>query len=406
MKNSTIKLLTGMLILTLSVSALASCGAKPSDDTAASTDTTAESSSSTDEVISLPEYDFSSLDLSQYVKLPEDYNTRDYSVGLTLKGEPTDKDIEESIRVNYLSSLSKDKELGEDAVVEDLDTVIMDFTGKRDGVAFEGGSATNYEHDISIENSTFIDGFDRGLIGMKAGETKDLNLTFPDPYPNNPDLAGKPVVFTVKITKIVRPEYPELTDALILENTKVFGESIKSVEDLKKAVAQELKDEFNNANDNLKVEAAWKYLTENSTYPTLPAEILEGYKATYLKSYEASAKKNNTTLEQYALSGGYLSLDDFKEKVINTSAEQLLKEKLLLYYTSKELSISVTDEQAREAANNEFKAYIEPNIAYYTMAYGISDLESYINHMGGITIYKENLIFSKIVTELCGLKTE
>ena len=405
MKNRTIKLLSGILALTLSVSILASCGKKPSDSEAA-TDTTAESTGSADEVISLPDYDFTSLELSQYVKLPEDYNTRDYSAGLALKGEPTDKDISESIRVNYLSSLSKDKELGEDAVIEDLDTVIMDFTGKREGVAFEGGSATDYEHDISIENSTFIDGFDRGLIGMKVGETKDLDLTFPDPYPNNPDLAGKPVVFTVKITKIVRPEYPELTDALILKNAKVFGENIKSVDDLKKTVAEQLKDEFNSYNDNLKVEAAWKYLTENSVYTSLPSEMLEGYKATYLKSYEASAKQNGTTLEQYALSGGYLSLDDFKEKVINSAAEQLLKEKLLMYHAAKQLNISVTDEQAREAANNEFKAYIEPNIAYYTMAYGISDLESYINHMGGLTIYKENLIFSKIVTELCGLKTE
>ena len=186
----------------------------------------------------------------------------------------------------------------------------------------------------------------------------------------------------------------------------MFGENIKSVDDLKKTVAEQLKDEFNSYNDNLKVEAAWKYLTENSVYTSLPSEMLEGYKATYLKSYEASAKQNGTTLEQYALSGGYLSLDDFKEKVINSAAEQLLKEKLLMYHAAKQLNISVTDEQAREAANNEFKAYIEPNIAYYTMAYGISDLESYINHMGGITIYKENLIFSKIVTELCGLKTE
>ena len=96
MKNRTIKLLSGILALTLSVSILASCGKKPSDSEAA-TDTTAESTGSADEVISLPEYDFTSLELSQYVKLPEDYNTRDYSAGLALKGEPTDKDISESI---------------------------------------------------------------------------------------------------------------------------------------------------------------------------------------------------------------------------------------------------------------------------------------------------------------------
>ena len=133
--------------------------------------------------------------------------------------------------------------------------------------------------------------------------------------------------------------------------------------------------------------------------------MLEGYKNTYLKSYEASAKQNDTTLEKYALSNGYLSLDDFKQKVIFPAAEKLLREKLVMYTTAKACSISVTDDEARKLANDEFKAYIEPNIAYYTMYYGIKDIESYINYMGGLTAYKENLTFSRIVTKLCKLDT-
>ena len=132
--------------------------------------------------------------------------------------------------------------------------------------------------------------------------------------------------------------------------------------------------------------------------------MLEGYKSTYLKSYEQSAKQNSTTLEQYALANGYLSLDDFKQNVIYKAAEDLLKEKLVLHAAAKALCINVTDEEARALANDEFKQYVEPNIAYYTMAYGISDLESYLNYMGGLSAYKENLTFSEIVKKVCKLE--
>ena len=404
--NKLKKIISGALLLSLSLCPLVSCGQKSADtsattDTDKVTDTTAE-----EEIITLPEYDFNSLDLALYIKLPEDYDSRDYSQGLTLKGEPTDKEILDAIRDGYLNELAEMKELGADGVVADLDTVIMDYVGKLDGVAFQGGSATDTEHAISLENSTFIDGFDRGLIGMKAGETKDLELTFPDPYPNNTSLAGKAVIFTVTIDKIIRPEYPALTDSLITENTKIFGEEIKTVAELTAATKKALESEYKKYNDELKIEAAWTYVTEESEYLSLPSDMLEGYKSTYLKSYEASAKQNSTTLEQYALANGYLSLDDFKEKVIFTAAENLLREKLVLYTTAKALSITVTEDEARELANDEFKTYIEPNLAYYTMYYGISDVETYMSYMGGVTAYKENLTFSRIVTKLCNIEAK
>ena len=395
------RILIAILLATITLCPLASCTKKQPDDTTSGNDTT--DTTEQDEIITLPEYDFSSLDLSAYIKLPSDYLNRDYSEGLTLKGAVTDEDIDEYIKTNVLKSLATKKELTDEGIVQDLDTVIMDYTGKLDGVAFAGGSATDAEHAISISNSTFIDGFDRGLIGMKTGETKDLELTFPDPYPNNPDLAGKAVIFPVTVDKIIRYEYPELSDALISENSAMFGDDIKTADQLKETAKDSLTAEIDSYNNNLKVEAAWKYMTESSEFVSLPSDILDSYKSTYLKSYEQSAKQNSTTLEQYALTNGYLSLDDFKEKVIYKAAEDLLKEKLVLHATAKALDISFSDEQARELANEEFKLYVEPNLAYYTMALGISDLESYISYMGGLSAYKENLTFSEIVKKLCKL---
>lgn len=87
--------------------------------------------------------------------------------------------------------------------VSNGDTVNIDYTGKKDGIAFDGGTAEGY--DLTIGSNSFIEGFETGLIGKKIGETVVLNLTFPENY-NSSELAGKAVVFTVKINYVKTTE--------------------------------------------------------------------------------------------------------------------------------------------------------------------------------------------------------
>jgi trigger factor len=91
------------------------------------------------------------------------------------------------------------------------DTVVMDYEGKVDGVPFEGGTAHGQETELSPER--FIPGFVDGIVGMKAGERKDVSAKFPDPY-SNADLAGKDAVFTIAVHEVKEPELPELDDEL------------------------------------------------------------------------------------------------------------------------------------------------------------------------------------------------
>jgi trigger factor len=91
------------------------------------------------------------------------------------------------------------------------DTVVMDYEGKVDGVAFEGGTATGQENEL--QEGRFIPGFVDGIVGMTAGQTKDVPATFPDPYANA-DLAGKDAVFTITVHEVKEPELPELDDEL------------------------------------------------------------------------------------------------------------------------------------------------------------------------------------------------
>lgn len=107
---------------------------------------------------------------------------------------------------------NKEREL-KDGPLEEGDIAIINYVGYLDGVTFEGGS--DFGVEVEVGNSGFIDGFDEGLIGAKKGETKILDLKFPDPYERNPDLAGKDVMFEVKINSAAAQITPEFTDEFI-----------------------------------------------------------------------------------------------------------------------------------------------------------------------------------------------
>ena len=108
------------------------------------------------------DYDFEANDLTAYITLPSDVAERNYADGLTLKGEPTEEDINDKI-AEALKKHAEEVELDESATVEDGDELVIDYVGKLNGEAFTGGTATDSKHTVDIENSEFIDGFDRGI---------------------------------------------------------------------------------------------------------------------------------------------------------------------------------------------------------------------------------------------------
>ena len=116
----------------------------------------------------------------------------------------TKKEIEEAIdhmREHYKENIVKEGK------IENGDIAIIDFEGFKDEVAFDGGKGENYS--LEIGSNTFIPGFEEQLIGMKAGEEKDINVTFPKDY-HSEDLKGQPVVFKVKVNEVKEVKIPEL----------------------------------------------------------------------------------------------------------------------------------------------------------------------------------------------------
>ncbi|CAM2361513.1 trigger factor [Listeria seeligeri] len=123
----------------------------------------------------------------------------------------------------------------EDAPAENGDTVILDFEGFKDGAAFEGGQAEN--HSLELGSGQFIPGFEEKLVGLKAGDEADIELTFPEEY-HAEDLAGQPVVFKVKLHEIKTKEVPALDDEL----AKDIDEEVETLDELKEKISNRLQE--------------------------------------------------------------------------------------------------------------------------------------------------------------------
>ena len=139
-------------------------------------------------------------------------------------------------------------------------TVNIDYSGKLDGKKFDGGTAKGTT--IKLGESGMIEGFDDAIIGMKVGEKKDAELTFPDEYPNDPDMAGKKTVFTMKLNYI---EDRELNDEYIKKNTEY-----KTVQEYKDALKKTLKDS-KKANVSA---SAMQQVVESSKVKSVPPTLL------------------------------------------------------------------------------------------------------------------------------------
>lgn len=175
------------------------------ETTSSSNKTTAEPSEPAYTEDDLVDDTAAELNVLDYVELA-DYIGIDLTKEVT---EVTDEDVQSQMESDALELTA------EDVTVAEGDIAVIDFVGKLDGTAFDGGTGSNYE--LEIGSNSFIDGFEDGLIGVKKGETVDLNLTFPESYPST-ELAGKDVVFTVTV-KSVKRKPAELTDEWMAGNT-------------------------------------------------------------------------------------------------------------------------------------------------------------------------------------------
>ncbi len=147
--------------------------------------------------------------------------------------EVTDEDVANELKT--LQERQAELVVKEEGKAENGDTIVMDFEGFVDGEAFEGGKAENYS--LELGSGQFIPGFEEQLVGLAAGEEKDVEVSFPEEY-HATELAGKPAVFKVKIHEVKGKELPELDD----EFAKDVDEEVETLDALKEKIKNRLVD--------------------------------------------------------------------------------------------------------------------------------------------------------------------
>lgn len=315
-------------------------------------------------------------DLSQYVTLGE-YKGIEVEVS-----EPSvsDEDVDAEIQ-SILSSNPIHNEVTE-GVVANGDTVNIDYEGKMDGVPFDRGSDQGAE--LTIGSGQFIPGFEEALIGTAVGDTVDLDLTFPDPYPNNPDMAGAEVVFTVTVNSICTDTLPEYTDEFVnsISDYTTTAEHRQYVADylLKQAETNALMEKQN---------SVWTAILENSTFLGRPQALVDKQLVEVEAYYTTMAQNYGTDLETLVTST--MTMEEFEASMLE-QAEASVDNNLILYSIAEAEGITISDEEYQEGMQLFITSSGFKDGADFESQAGVSFEE----YFGKETIY-QNLLLEKVI---------
>ncbi len=359
---------------------LVGCGAK-TESTASSQ--TAESAPATTETATaetadpyayLSDFDYSSIfDENGYVAgvTATDYVTVPADLKLTLSEEANTvaaEDVDSYINDNILASFEETVEVTDRAAATG-DTVNIDYAGSIDGVAFDGGTAQGY--DLTLGSGRFIDGFEDQIVGHTPGETFDVVVTFPDPYENNPDLAGKEAVFTTTLNSIQETQLPELTDAWVQENlNQELG--LTSVDTLKSYVEgillfdQQANEIYSQLNEQLTVAEE------------LPESLVKYFEDYYLLTPFLYSQMSGATLDDFVAASGFENAAAYLES-IHGYVESAAHQTLIIQALAETYGI-VCD---TDTMNSEFMGQFGTNdTSSYTAQYGETYLKmSILNNL-------------------------
>lgn len=258
----------------------------------------------------------------------------------------TDEEVETEI--NKTLERKGDLELKEDGTVEDGDTVVIDFEGFKDEVAFDGGKADNYE--LVIGSHSFIPGFEEQVVGMKSEETKDINVTFPEDY-HVEELKGAPVVFKVTVHEIKKKVLPTLDDEFVKE-LKI--ENVETVDAYKEHVKESILAGKKAEAERKADEKLLKALCDEATI-NIPSVMIEKETEAMLNDQAARLQYQGIPFDQYLKIIGQ-TREDIK-KQLEESATARIKTTLCLEEVAKLENLEASDEDIEKHYDDMAKGY-------------------------------------------------
>ncbi len=248
----------------------------------------------------------------------------------------TDEDVENELKrlqENYAELVVK-----EDGTVENGDTVVIDFEGFVDGEPFEGGKAENYS--LEIGSGTFIPGFEEQLVGMKAGEEKEIQVTFPDEY-HAKQLAGKPATFKVQVHEVKAKQLPALDD----EFAKDVDEEVETLDELKAKIRARLEEAKKNEAETALRNAVVEKAAANAEMD-IPEVMIKNETDRMLREFDQRLQMQGLNLQLYYQFSGQDEAS-LREQM-KEDAEKRVRAALTLEAIAKAENIEVTDEEVNK----------------------------------------------------------
>lgn len=314
------------------------------------------------------------FDAKDYVELP-DYMGIPVSA---VRKTASEEDLQGYIDY-ILSYYTELKEITDRDDVQNGDVCIFDFVGKIDGEEFEGGSAEDYQ--LEIGSGQFIEGFEDGMVGMKVGETKDLNLKFPDNY-GNADVAGKPVVFTVTVKSINEEVARELNDEFVQE----IDDTCKNVDEFKNKLNEEIEQSYKEQYENEVYDEIQNWLNENAKVTKVPSGFSD-------RLYNSMILELNNAASEYQMDPGtiaqyYYGVDpeNFEEEIHNYIYDQMAPQYIVMAAIASENNLMLTDEEVNQTLQEDIDA-----------SGAEVSLEEYKKSIDDYEAYREYLIVMKVL---------
>lgn len=265
----------------------------------------------------------------------------------------TDEDVEMSIQSDLETLATKTDVTGRPAQLGDI--AIIDFEGKKDGVAFEGGAGTDYE--LELGSGQFIDGFEDGVVGHNIGETFYLDLTFPENY-SSEELAGKAVVFTVTLKGLQEKNVPELTVDILAQ----LESKATTIEEYKAQIRSDLEVSNQETAESTLLSSVWETLVKNCEVKKFPEGMLDKYVADLKEQYSYYA-------QMYGM-----EIEEFFKQIFGMSAEEVAKttatQELAMTLIAEKEGLTLTDKEYEDGVKDLSNQYGYEDTEEFLKAYG------------------------------------
>ena len=263
--------------------------------------------------------------------------------------EVTEEDVD--ARIKREQEAQAELVIKEDEAAENGDTVVIDFEGFLGEETFEGGKGENYS--LELGSNSFIPGFEEQLVGTKAGDSKDVTVTFPEDYQAE-DLAGKEAVFKVTVHEVKAKELPELDD----EFAKDVDDSVESLAELKEKYRAELTDTKEKAAEDAKDEAAIRQAVENAEIVELPHSMVHDEVHRSMDEFLNNMQRQGISPEMYYQLTGSTEADLHTQ--FEGEAETRVKTNLVIEAIAKAEGLEATEEDIENEIKELSEAYNMP----------------------------------------------